>query len=68
MFKVLEKTIGLRVTPDVEIEGLDVPELGALAYPEHALIHSHSSGGGFLGDPIAKPEAHFAAAKKPQTA
>ncbi len=68
MFKVLEKTIGLRVTPDVEIEGLDVPELGALAYPEHALIPSHSSGGGFSADPIVKPEAHFAAAKKPQTA
>jgi Amt family ammonium transporter len=67
MFKVLEKTIGLRVTPEVEIEGLDVPELGALAYPEHALIPSHSSGGGFSGESMAKPGANFSTVKKPQT-
>jgi Amt family ammonium transporter len=33
-FKVLDGIMGLRVSRDVEIAGLDIPEMGALAYPE----------------------------------
>jgi len=33
-FKVLDKIIGNRVSAEVELEGLDLPEMGALAYPE----------------------------------
>jgi len=33
-FKVLDKTLGLRSKPEDEIAGLDLPEMGALAYPD----------------------------------
>jgi Amt family ammonium transporter len=33
-FKVLDKIIGNRVSAEVELQGLDLPEMGALAYPE----------------------------------
>lgn len=46
MFWILEKLIGNRVRPEVEVQGLDVPELGVLGYinedpktPEGHLIH-----------------------------
>jgi len=32
-FKVLDRVVGLRVSPEVELQGLDVPEMGTLAYP-----------------------------------
>jgi len=35
LFKVLEKTVGNRVPADVEIAGLDVPEMGVPGYPEY---------------------------------
>jgi len=34
MFKLIEKTVGLRVTPEEELEGLDYGEHGASAYPD----------------------------------
>ena len=34
LFKVIDKTIGLRVTPEEEMSGLDVGEHGIEAYPE----------------------------------
>ncbi len=43
MFKVISKTIGLRVTPEEELEGLDVGEHGASAYPD--FVPSPSTGG-----------------------
>jgi len=36
MFKVIEKTMGLRVTPEEEAEGLDLSEHGGNAYPDFA--------------------------------
>lgn len=42
-FKVVEMTIGNRVSPEVELEGLDIPEMGALAYPEFSLSHLTTS-------------------------
>ncbi|MEW5949995.1 MAG: ammonium transporter [Thermodesulfobacteriota bacterium] len=38
LFKVIEKTIGLRVTPDEEMEGLDFGEHGATAYPNFQIL------------------------------
>jgi Amt family ammonium transporter len=32
-FKVLDMTMGLRVPAEVELKGLDIPEMGVLAYP-----------------------------------
>ncbi len=33
-FKLIDATIGMRVSREVELEGLDVPEMGAHGYPE----------------------------------
>lgn len=33
-WKITDKTIGIRVKPKDEIDGLDIPEMGAEAYPE----------------------------------
>lgn len=33
-FKILKATVGMRVDEDVEIAGLDMAEMGALAYPD----------------------------------
>jgi Amt family ammonium transporter len=37
-FKFLDKVWGLRVSPEAELEGLDIPEMGVLAYPDQTLI------------------------------
>jgi len=34
---ILEAVWGHRVTPEVELQGLDIPEMGALGYPEFVL-------------------------------
>jgi ammonium transporter, Amt family len=39
-FKVLDKVWGLRVAPEDELEGLDIPEMGVLAYPDSMLTSS----------------------------
>ncbi len=36
-FKLLHATWGMRVKPEDEIAGLDIPEMGMLAYPDHLL-------------------------------
>jgi ammonium transporter, Amt family len=41
MFKVLDKTIGLRVPAEVEIEGLDQAEVAVSAYPDFQTRHTH---------------------------
>ena len=42
VFKVVNAVKSMRVSKDVEREGLDVPEFGLLAYPEDA-IHATES-------------------------
>jgi Amt family ammonium transporter len=39
-FKVLDKVWGLRVAPEVELDGLDIPEMGVLAYPDQEMVRS----------------------------
>ena len=34
MFKLIDKTVGLRVSPEEELEGLDLVEHGGNAYPD----------------------------------
>lgn len=36
-FKVLDATLGMRVKAEDEIAGLDIPEMGMLAYPDHVI-------------------------------
>jgi ammonium transporter, Amt family len=40
LFRVIKATMGLRVTPEEELEGLDVQEHGANSYPDFAPSHS----------------------------
>jgi len=40
LFKVLKATVGLRVTPEEELEGLDIGEHGNLAYPDFQVHQS----------------------------
>jgi Amt family ammonium transporter len=44
-FKVLDKIIGNRVSAETEVSGLDLPEMGALAYPEFPI----STGSAYAG-------------------
>ena len=44
-FKVVDAIIGNRVSAAVEIEGLDIPEMGALAYPDFVLGPGTAMGG-----------------------
>jgi Amt family ammonium transporter len=37
VFWVVNKVKSMRVSPEVELEGLDVPEFGMSAYPEDAM-------------------------------
>ena len=54
MFKLIDKTIGLRVSPEEELEGLDVTEHGGNAYPDFE-VYSYGSMGSGGGSPIAAP-------------
>ncbi|MCG8685115.1 MAG: ammonium transporter [Desulfobacterales bacterium] len=43
LFKVIDATMGLRVSPEEELEGLDATEHGGNAYPDFSTIN-HASG------------------------
>ncbi len=47
LFRILKATIGLRVTEEEEVEGLDVGEHGESAYPDFAGATSHAGFGPF---------------------
>ena len=44
-FKIVDVLMGNRVSAEVEIEGLDIPEMGALAYPDFVLGPGTPMGG-----------------------
>ena len=48
MFKLIDMTVGLRVSPEEELEGLDIVEHGGAAYPDFE-ISSTSAGPGYPG-------------------
>ena len=37
-YKVLDKVWGIRVAPEAELEGLDIPEMGVYAYPDMQMV------------------------------
>ena len=45
-FKMQDAVMGIRVSPETEIEGLDIPEVGALAYPDFSVLPAHGTAGG----------------------
>ena len=53
---VLKKTIGIRVSPEEEIQGLDIGEHGNIAYPDFALA-AETVEGGFSPAPISAAPA-----------
>ncbi|MBW2469893.1 MAG: ammonium transporter [Deltaproteobacteria bacterium] len=55
MFKLIDKTVGLRVSPEDEMEGLDLAEHGGNAYPDFGI--SSYRGIGFAGGPPGPPSA-----------
>jgi Amt family ammonium transporter len=64
-FKILDKVWGLRVAPEDELEGLDVPEMGVLAYPDSAMTRSELDFDSADNKPIAQLERfNYYAAKK----
>ena len=48
MFKLIDKTIGLRVSPEEEMEGLDLAEHGGNAYPDFE-VSSYAGVGSSMG-------------------
>jgi Amt family ammonium transporter len=42
IFKIAKNFMQIRVSPEAEIEGLDVPEFGVQCYPDFVLSHSSS--------------------------
>jgi ammonium transporter, Amt family len=44
LFKVVNAIRSMRVSPEVELEGLDVPEFGGLAYPDDPYPAPHAAG------------------------
>ncbi len=43
MFKLVDLVLGQRVSAEAELEGLDIPEMGALCYPEFQLRSTQAS-------------------------
>lgn len=42
-WKITNKLVGIRVKPEDEIKGLDIPEMGMLAYPDFTLNNLHET-------------------------
>jgi Amt family ammonium transporter len=51
LFKLIDVTIGLRVSPEEELEGLDHVEHGGSAYPDFELSSYTTASGGLPGGP-----------------
>jgi len=51
-FRILDKVWGLRVTPEQELDGLDIPEMGVLAYPDSQLLRTELDYGSEDNAPI----------------
>jgi Amt family ammonium transporter len=64
LFKAIDVTVGLRVSPEEEMEGLDYMEHGGNAYPDFELI-SHGTGDSFSGGGFGKKAKAPLGAMKP---
>lgn len=65
MFKLIDKTIGLRVSPEEELEGLDHAEHGGIAYPDFG-VSTHGGISSFSGSPSSGLPS-YAASTNPAT-
>jgi Amt family ammonium transporter len=57
IFTVAKRFMAIRVSADAEIEGLDVPEFGALCYPDFVLTTGHGSAVGASNAANATPKS-----------
>lgn len=57
MFKLIDKTVGLRVSPEEELEGLDIIEHGGNAYPDFEVVSHGGMGFSFGSGPKYPHEA-----------
>ncbi len=64
LFRIVKATIGLRVSPEEEIEGLDVHEHGESAYPDFATVSG--TGGGMGSFPPGNPKPRMSPGGAPQ--
>jgi Amt family ammonium transporter len=46
---------GIRPTAEVELGGVDIPEMGVLAYPDFDLVEPSASGNGQSDEPVSEP-------------
>jgi Amt family ammonium transporter len=65
IFGIAKRFMKIRVSAEAEIEGLDVPEFGALCYPDFVL---HKAPAGHVISGSADPEVALAATGPPSTA
>ena len=52
MFKLIDKIVGLRVSPEEELEGLDLTEHGGVAYPDFGVASTHGGIAPLGGGPM----------------
>jgi Amt family ammonium transporter len=64
IFKIAKNFMQIRVSPEAEIEGLDVPEFGVLCYPDFVLSHASSGGHGPSPGGTAVPAASASASNE----
>jgi len=65
LFKLIEKTIGLRVSPEEELEGLDFVEHGGNAYPDFEVTsYGGMSTAGVPGGSLAAASVGYVGASK----
>ena len=61
MFKLIDKIVGLRVSPEEELEGLDVTEHGGVAYPDFGVTSTHGGSATMSGGSMASAAAMIGA-------
>jgi len=62
MFKLIDKAIGLRVSPEEELEGLDLAEHGGIAYPDFG-VSTHGGISSIGGTPSSGAPSYSPSAK-----
>jgi Amt family ammonium transporter len=65
MFKLIDKTVGLRVSPEEELEGLDATEHAGVAYPDFGVSSSYGGIGSLGGGSGSAPATAKTAVGRP---
>jgi len=55
IFTVAKRFMQIRVSPEVELEGLDMPELGALCYPDFVIATTKTGGHAPYAEGVPQP-------------